>query len=188
MFLTLVIGLTLNSCIPLPTEQGVCKTSEGDVNTHQIFGVWKKVPNTVVEQNEFSADTYRLLYISRGNARGQSVSGGFLDDGNLRLRIQYSHAICFKRVNADTEDIPLEGGLYYLDSPRKRIRTNMIVGLDPEESGGQDQVEEWAEYSFSGSCGKTRLTLTRGSKVDTYTFFATEPPNSVCDFGTDLEE
>lgn len=178
LFLLSVFGVALVSCIPLPTEQGVCKTDNGDVNTHQVFGVWKKVPNTQDEEAEFSPDTYRLLYISRGNARNQSISGGFVDG----IRVQYSHAICFKRVNADTEDIPLEGGLYYLDSPRKRIRVNMVTGLDPEENNDQEQVEDWVSYSFSGNCGKTRLTLTRGSKVDTYTFFSTEPPNTVCDF------
>lgn len=177
--LLLVMSFAFSSCLPLPTEQGICKTSQGDVNTHNIIGVWKKDPSTAKESKNYSEGIFKLLYIAQGSNSG-SVRGDDIDDG---VEVDYNSSICEKHVSNKVETRVTKAGLYFHDDGRKRIKTNMIY-LDEEEPDPEPR-EEIFTYRFTGSCNGTKLHLTKSGKTETYTFFATSPPTNSCDLGSE---
>jgi len=175
--LLLFLALTVNSCIPTPTDQGICKTSEGDVKTYNVIGVWKKDPKTAKEAANFSAGNFRLLYIVQGASKGM-LEGEEFDN----IEVYYNSEICEKVVSNGFETKITKAGLYFHDDGRSRIKTNML-NFEEEDP---ENVEELVKYRFTGSCNGTKLHLIRGSgdseKIDTYTFFASNPPTNSCNF------
>ncbi len=163
----------------MPTEQGICKTSEGDVKTYNIIGVWKKDPKTSKEAANYSNGNFRLLYIVQGGAEAV-LEGDEFDN----IEVYYNSGICEKIVSNGVETKVSKAGLYFHDDARSRIKTN-ILNLE-DESNDAEPVEELVKYRFSGSCNGTKLHLIRGSgnseQVDTYTFFASNPPTNSCKF------
>jgi hypothetical protein len=182
----------VSACVPYGQNQAVeggvninsatCKTGDGDVNTYQIVGVWKKdVDKTDQEEvDNYAEGNYKLLYVVDGVPDGQKgLEGG--KAGNVD--IFYSNAICEKIVSGGTTPSNREVkitkvGLYF--SGNKRIATNILDATDTEA----DPVETiYIDYRFSGSCSKTKLYLSKGllgGKPESYTFFASNPPSNSC--------
>ncbi len=161
------------SCVPLPTDQSVCSTAEGDVKTYNVIGVWKKVPQTAVERKSFSNGNFRLLYIVQGGADAV-LSGGILED----VEVYYNSSICEKAISNNLETEIKKAGLYFHDDGRMRIRSTIVDIAD----GQTEPEEKWSDYSFSGNCAETKLFLKSNGVTETYTFFSANPPTDACKF------
>jgi hypothetical protein len=165
-----VFGLALKSGTPHPTQVGVCKTSEGEVDTYNIIGVWKK--DTVSNAHKSRSED-RFLYIIQSGAESVIES-----DDEIAWPVLYNSAICEKIVSSEGEEKVTKVGLYFHDESKGLFQSS-VMNLEAEEGEMSDDV---VKYSFSGSCEGTKLILTRGNRVEAYTLVTTNPATNACSF------
>lgn len=163
LLLTVVNG----SCLPFPVNQkGLCQIDDRIINTYKIYGVWKRTDPEVYNPN--IPEKFDLIYFERGGV-WYDIDPQFNIGGQDVL---LNSRMCRVRWNANAPALALEVG---------RFDSNLVdrtdIALQIFEPGSSDeQSSEIAKYGFTGSCGETKLTLTRAdSSVEHFTLYNYDP-------------
>jgi hypothetical protein len=155
--LFLLLGVATSCTQPFQVENGICKTSDGEINTYNPIGVWKKISTTDTTDVFYtSGSNYRLLYLVSGGV-SEVTSPGKVEN----IPVYYSNLLCEEvhsgKNNVDTAKI----GAYFFDDGNSRLRTAIFNN----EKGETAPTENWVTYRFSGSCGNTMMTLRYRSTI-----------------------
>lgn len=169
----------LVSCVPFPLalQSGNCFVDDQIINTYHLEGAWKSETN---ENGEFE-----MLYF-------EAPSLWFKDLESSRVSVQapdgktiyavLSHRMCKIQWNDGAPVAALEVGAYDILNNERAIAQQILPVVEGKiDLGLLGETADYVNYTFTGGCGGTKLTLSgsldggSGTQTKIYSLYQTDP-------------
>ena len=169
----LVILLTVAGCIPYPLgSQGLCTIDDTTINTYKLYGTWKRTdlkrPEAPDGYDPATPAKFQLRYFENGGIWFDqdpfaTIGGEDVILNSRMCRVQWNSRPAYALdIGQFDPNLPTPG--------EAAFRTF------PAGSDGTNPTDEIVNYSFSGTCSDTNLTVEHSTGVvETYSVYNYDP-------------